>query len=88
MLTTADGEPYDLHQAVMVVAVEPPTRLIDLRGHPQSWDTVTAHAALWHDRRRRSHAPREMRADLGLSRGLRITEAGRAYLAALRAGQA
>lgn len=128
MLFNADGEPYDLHQAVMVVAVEEPKRLLDLRGREQSWDTLNAHNVLFWERRREREAlplrlsgacvygrashdqcsghrmvantltrcecqchedgwspePETSRA----ARSITITEAGRAYLSALRAGQA
>jgi hypothetical protein len=62
---------------------EPRWKLFDLYGAEQSWDTVQAHNVLWHDRKERHQRGGNGRVG-SVSRGIALTEAGRAYLAALR----
>ena len=59
-------------------------RLYDLSGREQSWDTLHAHAVLWHECKERQFRDRSLASAGSKGRTVRLTDAGRAYLAALR----
>ena len=65
--------------------IEPMFRLFSIYGEPMTWDTVHAHNVLWHERKERDWQARSLAARGSVSRGISITDAGRAYIAAMRA---
>ncbi len=68
--------------------IEPRWKLFDNWGQPQTWDSVWAHNVLWHNAMERRFRERSMASAGKTARRIAITQAGRDYLAALRAGQA
>lgn len=65
--------------------IEPRWKLFDLYGNEQSWDTVQAHSVLWHLRKERDKRRHGYGRTGSMSRGIVLTDAGRAYLAEMRA---
>ena len=71
--------------------IEPRWHLYSIHGTPLDWPSLHAHNVLWHERKLRAlemgrtkYEKNVRRPFVGIARSVTLTDAGRAYIAALR----